>query len=807
VKYFLDELNPVQRAAAMATEGPVMIIAGAGSGKTRVLTYRIAHLMKKSVDPFNILALTFTNKAAREMKERIAKIVGASEAKNLWMGTFHSVFAKILRIEAEKLGYPNNFTIYDTDDSKSVIKEILKQYNLDDKIYKPSLVLNRISDAKNKLISAAQYMNNTVFQTEDRQSNKPLLGQIYDAYQKRNFKAGAMDFDDLLFNTNILLRDFPDVLLKYQSKFRYILVDEYQDTNFSQYVIIKQLAARFQNICVVGDDAQSIYAFRGANIQNILNFERDYPDLQTFKLEQNYRSTKTIVEAANKIIANNKDQFKKNVFTENEDGNKIKVINANTDSEEGQKIANSIFETKNNLQYLNKDFAILYRTNAQSRSMEEALRRLNIPYRIYGGISFYQRKEIKDLLSYFRLTINTNDDESLRRVINYPLRGIGQTTVDKISLAAAEHGISMFTVCDNLLDFHALGINSGIANKISEFVTKIKSYAIMLTEKDAYDLGNHIAVNSGLVKELYADKTPEGVSRYENIQELLNGLKDFVEQERSPQEKELNDLIKERLAAEGDTLFAANPNKDLRTLDEFMQEITLLTDRDTEDDDEREADKVTLMTIHAAKGLEFKNVYIVGLEENLFPSQLALNSRTELEEERRLFYVAVTRAENQCTLSYANTRYRFGNLIYCEPSRFIDEIDDQFLEFDAVSGAKAFNDNVFEKMRNSFFESGMSKDKAGNFGDFSADKKGIQFNPKKKLISVNARLGNVNTGKPIDLGLNKELKEGDAVIHEKFGRGIIQGMEGVWPETKAIIQFEREGKKSLLLKYAKLQKA
>ncbi len=807
MKYFLDELNPVQRAAAMATEGPVMIIAGAGSGKTRVLTYRIAHLMKKSVDPFNILALTFTNKAAREMKERIAKIVGASEAKNLWMGTFHSVFAKILRIEAEKLGYPNNFTIYDTDDSKSVIKEILKQYNLDDKIYKPSLVLNRISDAKNKLISAAQYMNNTVFQTEDRQSNKPLLGQIYDAYQKRNFKAGAMDFDDLLFNTNILLRDFPDVLLKYQSKFRYILVDEYQDTNFSQYVIIKQLAARFQNICVVGDDAQSIYAFRGANIQNILNFERDYPDLQTFKLEQNYRSTKTIVEAANKIIANNKDQFKKNVFTENEDGNKIKVINANTDSEEGQKIANSIFETKNNLQYLNKDFAILYRTNAQSRSMEEALRRLNIPYRIYGGISFYQRKEIKDLLSYFRLTINTNDDESLRRVINYPLRGIGQTTVDKISLAAAEHGISMFTVCDNLLDFHALGINSGIANKISEFVTKIKSYAIMLTEKDAYDLGNHIAVNSGLVKELYADKTPEGVSRYENIQELLNGLKDFVEQERSPQEKELNDLIKERLAAEGDTLFAANPNKDLRTLDEFMQEITLLTDRDTEDDDEREADKVTLMTIHAAKGLEFKNVYIVGLEENLFPSQLALNSRTELEEERRLFYVAVTRAENQCTLSYANTRYRFGNLIYCEPSRFIDEIDDQFLEFDAVSGAKAFNDNVFEKMRNSFFESGMSKDKAGNFGDFSADKKGIQFNPKKKLISVNARLGNVNTGKPIDLGLNKELKEGDAVIHEKFGRGIIQGMEGVWPETKAIIQFEREGKKSLLLKYAKLQKA
>jgi len=473
VKHFLDELNPVQRAAAQATEGAVMIIAGAGSGKTRVLTYRIAHIMERGTDAFNILALTFTNKAAREMKDRISKIVGAKEAKNLWMGTFHSIFAKILRIEAARLGYPSNFTIYDTEDSKSVIKDILKQFNLDDKVYKPSMVLNRISDAKNKLISAQQYIQNTVFQTEDRQSNKPLLGQVYDAYQKRNFKTGAMDFDDLLFNTNVLLRDFPELLLKYQNKFRYILVDEYQDTNFSQYVIIKQLAARFENICVVGDDAQSIYAFRGANIQNILNFERDYPELKTFKLEQNYRSTKNIVEVSNLIIANNKDQFKKLVFTDNDEGNKLKVINANTDNEEGQKVANSIFETKNNNQYLNKDFAILYRTNAQSRSMEEALRRLNIPYRIYGGISFYQRKEIKDLLGYFRLTINNNDDESLKRVINYPLRGIGQATVDKISVAAIEHGISMYMVCDNLKDF-PLGINSGIAAKIGEFITKIK---------------------------------------------------------------------------------------------------------------------------------------------------------------------------------------------------------------------------------------------------------------------------------------------------------------------------------------------
>lgn len=805
VEHYLDELNPAQRAAAKATEGPVMIIAGAGSGKTRVLTYRIAHIMEKGIDPFNILALTFTNKAAREMKERIAKIVGQKEAKNIWMGTFHSIFAKILRIEAAKLGYPANFTIYDTDDSKNVLKEIIKQFNLDDKVYKPSLVLNRISDAKNKLISAQQYNNNSTFLTEDRQSNKPLLGQIFDAYQKRNFKAGAMDFDDLLFNTNVLLRDFPDVLLKYQNKFRYILVDEYQDTNFSQYVIIKQLAARFQNICVVGDDAQSIYAFRGANIQNILNFERDYPDLRTFKLEQNYRSTKTIVDAANFVIANNKDQLQKTVFTENEEGHKIKVINSNTDNEEGQKVANSIAELKNRNQYLNSDFAVLYRTNAQSRAIEEALRRLNIPYRIYGGISFYQRKEIKDVLAYFRLTINNNDDESLKRIINYPLRGIGQSTIDKINVAAAEHNISMFTVCDNLKDFN-LGINSGIAGKIAEFVTKIKSYSLVLADKDAFDLGNHIAVNSGLVKELYQDKTPEGVSRYENIQELLNGLKDFVEQERTPQEEELNTIIKEQMGDET-SLFQTPTNPELRTLDEFMQEITLLTDKDTEDEDEASADKVSMMTIHAAKGLEFKNVYIVGMEENLFPSQLSLNSRTELEEERRLFYVAITRAEKQCFLSYANTRYRFGNLIYCEASRFIQEIDEKYLEYENISGEKLFNDNLFEKMRNSFFE---SKSSYGNKTGFNQTQKenngGINFTPPKKLISVNARLGNVHANKPVDVNLNKELKAGDVVVHEKFGKGTVAGIEGVWPETKAIIAFEKAGQKSLLLKYARLEK-
>jgi len=801
MNHFLEELNPVQRAAATATEGPVMIIAGAGSGKTRVLTYRIAHLMEKGVDSFNILALTFTNKAAREMKDRIAKIVGPAEAKNLWMGTFHSVFAKILRIEAQKIGYPNNFTIYDTDDSKGVIKEILKQFNLDDKVYKPSLVLNRISDAKNKLISAQQYQSNPITQQEDQSSRKPMLGQIYAAYQKRNFKTGAMDFDDLLYQTNILLRDFPEVLLKYQSKFRYILVDEYQDTNFSQYVIVKQLAARFQNICVVGDDAQSIYAFRGANIQNILNFEKDYPDLKTFKLEQNYRSTKTIVEAANHIIANNKDQFKKLVFTNNEEGQKIKVFKASTDNEEGQKIAASIFETKNNHQALNSEFAILYRTNAQSRSFEEALRKLNIAYKIYGGVSFYQRKEIKDILSYFRLTINNSDDESLRRIINYPARGIGQTTVDKITVAAAEHDINLFTVISNLKDFN-LGINAGIASKISDFVTQINSYSLLLPYKDAFELANHIAVNSGVVRELYSDKTPEGVSRYENIQELLNGIKDFVEQPRTPQEDEINEVIKQSLKKEETELQLIPADTAIKTLDEFMQEITLLTSVDKEDEKDANPDKVSLMTIHSAKGLEFPYVYIVGLEENLFPSQLSLNSRSDLEEERRLFYVAVTRAEKQATLSYATMRYRFGNVTYCEPSRFIDEIDDKFIDYPEEPGPNPFAADLFDKFRSSYGGGGLQDNETGNQQTGST----INFNPKpKRLISLNSRLA-TSSAAPVDVALNRSFKEGDIVAHEKFGAGTIVLLEGVWPETKATIEFEKAGNKNLLLKFARLTK-
>ena len=799
MNHFLDELNSIQREAAKSTEGPVMIIAGAGSGKTRVLTYRIAHLIEKNVDTFNILALTFTNKAAKEMKERIAKIIGHSEAKNLWMGTFHSVFAKILRIEAEKIGYPNNFTIYDTEDSKSVIKEILKQFNLDDKIYKPSLVLNRISDAKNKLISPQHYQNNILTQQEDQNSRKPLLGQIYANYQKRNFKTGAMDFDDLLYQTNVLLRDFPDVLLKYQNKFRYISVDEYQDTNFSQYLIIKQLAARFQNICVVGDDAQSIYAFRGANIQNILNFEKDYPDLKTYKLEQNYRSTKTIVAAANQIIANNKEQFKKTVFTENEEGYLLKVIKANTDNEEGQKIANHIFETKAQNQIMNSDFAILYRTNAQSRSFEEALRKLNIAYKIYGGISFYQRKEIKDLLSYFRLIINNSDDESIKRIINYPARGIGQTTIDKLTVAALEHDISLWMVISNLKEFN-LGINAGISTKINDFVTQIKSFNLLLAYKDAYELANQIAVSCGIVKELYNDKTPEGVSRYENIQELLNGIKDFVEQPRTPQENELNEVIKSVIDPSNSTEFNEETDYSLKTLDEFMQEITLLTNVDKEDD--KEGDKVSLMTVHAAKGLEFKYVYIVGLEENLFPSQLSISSRSDLEEERRLFYVAITRAEKQAILSFATMRYRFGNITYCEPSRFINEIDDKYLDYPKENIQKKFSDDSFGGYRTNYLKNNKLDENALTNNEKTNV---ITFNPSnKKLIKINSNLS--SSSSILDTKLNKNLIAGDWVLHDKFGKGQISVLEGNWPETKANILFENVGQKSLLLKFARLNK-
>ncbi|MBT8177641.1 MAG: UvrD-helicase domain-containing protein, partial [Eudoraea sp.] len=642
MKSFLEELNEAQRAPVLHKEGPLMVIAGAGSGKTRVLTYRIAHLMNQGVDPFNILALTFTNKAAREMKSRIEQLVGGSEAKNLWMGTFHSVFARLLRFDGQKLGFPSNFSIYDTQDSQRLIASIIKEMGLDKDVYKYKQVQNRISAYKNSLITVKAYFQNPELMEADAMARRPRLGEIYQNYVDRCFKAGAMDFDDLLLRTNELLSRFPEVLMKYQDRFRYILVDEYQDTNHSQYLIVKALADRYQNICVVGDDAQSIYSFRGANISNILNFQRDYDDAAAYRLEQNYRSTQNIVNAANSIIANNKDQLKKKVWTANEQGPRIKLHRSPTDAEEGRYVAGSIFENKMQHQLPNSDFAILYRTNSQSRAFEDALRKRDIPYRIYGGLSFYQRKEIKDLLSYLRLVINSKDEEALKRVINFPARGIGQTTVDKLTVAANHYERSVFEVMENL-DKIPLKINAGTKGKLENFVNMIKSFQILNREADAFTLAEHVAKKSGILMEFKKDGTPEGIARMENIEELLNGIQDFVEGQ-----KELAD-------AKGD-------------LTEFLEDVALATDLDNEKGD---PNRVALMTIHLAKGLEFPYVYIVGLEEDLFPSAMSMNTRSELEEERRLFYVALTRAEKQAYLTYTQNRYRWGKLIDAEPSRFI----------------------------------------------------------------------------------------------------------------------------------------
>lgn len=784
---YLEELNPIQREAVECTEGPVMIIAGAGSGKTRVLTYRIAHLLNKGVDAFNILALTFTNKAAREMRNRIETIIGSSEARNLWMGTFHSVFAKILRFEADKLGYPNNFTIYDTDDSKSLIKSILKENNLDEKVYKPGMVLSRISAAKSSLISPQAYMNDSEAISHDRSSGRPLLGEIYLKYNTRCFNSGAMDFDDLLFNTNVLLRDFPDVLYKYQNKFKYILVDEYQDTNFSQYVIVRKLASLFENICVVGDDAQSIYAFRGANIQNILNFEKDYPDLHTFKLEQNYRSSKVIVNAANSIISNNKEQLDKTVWTHNEEGAKIKVMRALTDNEEGALVANSIFTTKMNQQRRDKEFAILYRTNAQSRAMEEALRKLNIPYRIYGGLSFYKRKEIKDLLAYFRLAINPYDEEALKRVINYPMRGIGQTTVEKVIIAANEQGKRIWEILENPLLLNNV-VGGATAAKIDSFVTMIRSFNLELKTKSAYELAERIAMTSGIMRDLNEDKTPEGVSRTENIQELMNGIREFSESE-APDEN-------------GEAI------QRLRTLDEFTQDIALLTDADEKDKDN--LDTVSLMTIHSAKGLEFPFVYVVGLEENLFPSQLSLNSRSDLEEERRLFYVALTRAEKQAFLTYATSRYRWGSPTSCEPSRFLEEIDSQYLEFEGFDrkAPKPDNAHQYDDLSWENFRRPASSGNGNPYSQYkakSAAPKPVYTPPvvPKNLVNVNKASSAPFTAD--DAEAIMKLQSGMQVEHEKFGIGKVLNVEGMLPNKKATVFFEGVGQKQLLLKFAKLK--
>ena len=803
---YLDQLNEVQREAVMQTEGPVMIIAGAGSGKTRVLTYRIAHLIEKGCDPFNILSLTFTNKAAREMKERISKVVG-NEARNLWMGTFHSVFARILRMEADKINYPANFTIYDSDDSKSLIRDILKEQNLDDKTYKPSAVLHRISSAKNNLFNWQEYQNNSELTGDDSSTGKPKLGMLFEMYSKRCFKAGAMDFDDILYNTWKLFNEHPEVLYKYQLKFKYVMVDEFQDTNFAQYIIVKKLSAMHQNICVVGDDAQSIYAFRGANIQNILNFEKDFPEIKTFKLEQNYRSTKTIVQAANSVITVNKNQLKKDVWTDNHHGEKIRVMKALSDNEEGNQVALSIFEEKMNNRMRNKEFAILYRTNAQSRSMEEALRRQNIPYRVFGGVSFYNRKEIKDLLAYFRMAINALDEEAMKRIINYPARGIGKTTVDRIVVHAAQENVSVWDVLENIHEFKT-GINTGIRDKVAEFSIMVKSWQIMLKNHTAYELASHIATSSGLLTELYNDRTPEGVSHYENVQELLNGIREFSENGKIPLESP---------SAEQDL-------PALRTLDLYMQDIALLTDADNDKDGDD--DKVSLMTIHSSKGLEFKHVYIVGLEENLFPSQLSVGSRTELEEERRLFYVAITRAEQKLTVSMAATRYRWGNLIYCTPSRFLEEIDPSCLEMPVQKESALFDEEDerggwgnygggggsrgFQRGPAKPYQSGQNKPSGA--GKFKTSTSGTT--PKQVTTNSSAvpqGFKKISHAQPAQAASDFQADDPSKIIvgvtveHQRFGRGQVITIEGRAPENKATILFDGHGQKQLLLKFAKLK--
>tara|TARA_R110002074_G_scaffold14788_1_gene51136 strand:+ start:248438 stop:250756 length:2319 start_codon:yes stop_codon:yes gene_type:complete len=765
---YLEQLNDAQLAPVLQKDGAMIVIAGAGSGKTRVLTYRIAYLMSQGVDSFSILALTFTNKAAREMKKRISQIVGSSEAKNLWMGTFHSVFAKILRFEAERLGYPSNFTIYDTQDSQSVIRAIIKEMQLDKDIYKYKQVYSRISSYKNSLITVKAYFANPELMEADAMAKMPRLGDIYKNYVDRCFKAGAMDFDDLLLKTNELLTRFPDVLAKYQNRFRYILVDEYQDTNHSQYLIVRALSDRFQNICVVGDDAQSIYAFRGANINNILNFQKDYEDVRVYRLEQNYRSTKNIVNAANSIIEKNKNRLDKVVWTANDEGNKIKVNRTMTDGDEGRFVASSIFETMMNHQLKYDDFAILYRTNAQSRAMEDALRKKDIPYRIYGGLSFYQRKEIKDVIAYLRLILNPKDEEALKRVINYPARGIGDTTLERLIVAANHYNRSVFEVMENI-DKIDLKINSGTKNKLQDFVTMIQSFQVLNQNYNAFEIAEHVTKKTGLLTELKKDGTPEGIARIENLEELLNGMRDFVEEQ-----KELADAT--------------------GALSEFLEDVALATDMDNDKGDDN---KVALMTVHLAKGLEFPYVYIVGMEEDLFPSAMSMNTRAELEEERRLFYVAITRAEKQAFLTYAQTRYRWGKLIDAEPSRFIEEIDDSYLEY-----LTPITEHKYKPLIDSDIFDDIDKSK------LRLRKPSAGTPPKGP---TEAQLQKLRRLKPVTSSADKNFSAEDAnlsvgsmVEHVRFGIGKIVKIEGVGADTKAEINFENGGLKKLLLRFAKL---
>ena len=782
---YLQGLNAQQREAVLHRDGPLMIVAGAGSGKTKVLTTRIAHLMATGVDAFNILALTFTNKAAKEMKERIEKVLGNSDARNLYIGTFHSVFARILRGEAHNIGYPNNFTIYDTDDTKSVIKTVVNEMNLDDKVYKPAAVYNRISGAKNALVGPAEYANNYALQQEDMRANRPAIAQIYDAYVKRCFKNGAMDFDDLLLKFYELLRTVPESLSKYQRKFKYILVDEYQDTNPAQYEVIKLLGAMHENVCVVGDDAQSIYSFRGATIENILQFQKDYDDAKVVKLEQNYRSSKSILDVANEVIKNNKGQIPKNLWTEKGEGEKIKLVRLNTDNDEGKFVADTIQEQKLRNHYNNRDFAILYRTNAQSRAFEESLRRMAIPYTMFGGLSFYSRKEIKDYVAYLRVIVNPRDEEALKRIINYPVRGIGKTTIDKTVLIANQYNISMWEVLERA---NQAGFKAGTLEAIENFVIMIKSFASMLQTKNAYDVAVHVGKQTNFVKELFNDKSTEGVQRYENVQELLNSIKEWTESPDT-EDGEVTD----------------------KSLGAYLQQITLLTDADEKDPN---ADTVKLMSIHAAKGLEFGCVFAAGLEEMLFPNALSINSREELEEERRLFYVVITRAKERLWISYANTRYRFGNLVQNEPSRFLEELPEQYVDRSFAGGGMRNQTGFGGGNRSSYGSGG-----GGWGGGQSASQAEKRYGPppSKKASTPTSTTPSYISPKPQSKPVEhtpsadfvasdvSNLQVGQRVEHQKFGFGEVVKMEGSSHNPIATVKFELNGEKKIMLNYARLR--
>lgn len=775
---YLTGLNERQREAVLHKDGPLMIVAGAGSGKTKVLTTRIAHLMAyHGVDSFNILALTFTNKAAKEMKERVEKVLGNTDARNLYIGTFHSVFARILRAEAPKLGYPSNFTIYDTDDAKGVVKTVVNELGLDDKLYKPSTVYNRISSAKNALVGPAEYASDYGIQQEDMRSNRPAMAQVYDAYSKRCFKNGAMDFDDLLIKFYELLKNFPDSLHKFQHKFKYILIDEYQDTNPAQYEIIKLLGAAHENVCVVGDDAQSIYSFRGATIQNILQFQKDYDDVKVIKLEQNYRSSQNIINVANEVIRNNKGQIPKNLWTDNHVGEKIKLVRTMTDNDEGKFVADTIQEQKLRNHYRNNDFAILYRTNAQSRAFEESLRRMNIPYTIYGGISFYQRKEIKDFVAYLRLLVNTKDEESLKRIINYPVRGIGKTSVDRAILAANANNISMWEVLENAAQH---GYKGATLEAVDNFVLMIRSFSSMLKDRNAYEVAFHVGKQTNFVKELFNDKSTEGVARYENVQELLNSIKEFTETPGN----EFGEV--------GD-----------KSLGAYLQQITLLTDSDQKDPD---ADTVKLMTIHAAKGLEFSCVFACGLEEMLFPSGMSINTREELEEERRLFYVVITRAKKELWITYANTRYKFGSLVQNEPSRFINELPDAYLD-------RSFSGGGARNQQSSFFGGSSSAYDRMHRGFDSASQVEKKYGPPSGRPAQPSYVSPKPTVKAVEHVPSPDfapsdtsgLEAGQRVEHQKFGFGEVIKLEGSAHNPIATVKFDLNGEKKIMLNYAKLR--